>query len=82
MKQDLAVEQCDISYDCLELPCIPQRILNSHRTQLLLLISFFINIRLETLVREVYPSIFDKPASTLSERDNGAFTVEEEEIFG
>ena len=35
-----------------------------------------------SLVREVYPSIFENPASLLRKGDNRAFAVEEEEVFG
>ena len=79
--RSIAVERVTCSNNRLQLSRITQRVLNSHRTQLLLLISFLINIRLQTLVREVYPSVLDEPASALGERDYGAFAIQKEEIL-
>jgi hypothetical protein len=69
------------SDDSLQLPSITQRILNSHLAQLLL-ITRLIDIRLQALVREVYPAVLDEPAARLGEGDDGAFGVQEEEVLG
>lgn len=64
--------------DRLQLPRIPQRILND-------LIARDQNIFAQVIVLllwEVYPAILDDPATLLGEVDDAAFGVEEEERFG
>lgn len=72
------------SYNRLQLPRIPQRILDRQLTNLLLN-TFQIRCPspgLQTLVREVDAAVFNEPAAVLGEGDDGAFAVEEEEVFG
>lgn len=69
------------SYNRLQLPRITQRILNRQLTDLFL-ITLQINASLQALVREIYAAVFDEPAAVLGEGDDGAFAVEEEEVFG
>lgn len=64
----------------LQFPCIPQRILNRHLTQLLL-IALLIHSRLQGLVGEVDPAIFDEPTSALREGHNCPLAVEEEKVL-
>jgi hypothetical protein len=70
-----------LSYNRLQLPRIAQCILNGQLTDLLL-VTLQINTGLQALVREVYAAVFDEPAAVLGEGDDGAFAVEEEEVFG
>jgi hypothetical protein len=65
----------------LQFSRIAQRVLNSHRAQLLLLVAFLVNIRLQTLVREVYPAVLDEPTSTLGKCDDGTFAFQEEKVL-
>ena len=62
----------------LQLPRIPQRILNN-------LITRNQNIPVQILIlllREVYPAVLDNPTALLCKVDDAAFRVEEEEGFG
>ena len=74
-------DRCTSSYNRLQLPRITQRILNSQLADLLL-VTLQINTGLQALVREVYPAVLDEPSAVLRERDDGAFAVEEEQVFG
>jgi hypothetical protein len=64
--------------NCLQLPCIAQRILDD-------LVARHHDIPARILIilrREVYPSILDHPPGLLRELDDAAFRVEEEERLG
>ena len=64
----------------LQLPRIPQSILDSRLANLLLIA---LAIRLHRILRrEVYPAVLDQPAPALRELYDGALGVEEEKIFG
>lgn len=67
-------------HDRLQLPRVPNRILNHlpARHQDLLLRP---QIR-ALLQREIYPAVLDDPAALVRKLDDAAFAVEEEEVFG
>ena len=69
-----------VLYNSLQLPRIPNRILNdlSARDQDLLLVPH----ALPLLQGEVYPAILDHPAATARKLHDAAFALEEEEVLG
>jgi hypothetical protein len=60
--------------DGLQFPCISERVLNRHLRNLLL-IAFLIHTSLQSLIREIYPSVLDQPTSTLRELYDRTLTV-------
>ena len=75
-----APTESELLDDSLQLPRISERVLYRHLRNLLL-VSFLIHTGLQTLVREIYPSILDDPASTLRELYHCTFATQEQKIL-